>query len=64
MAGRLKHMERSRRSHKRAKQYGIYNQFHMNAYRVSSARANKKTGQTIFQKLGSMLRKALPNTSS
>lgn len=64
MAGRIRHMERSRYSHRRAQQYGIYNQFHMNAYKVRSARDSKKTGQTIFQRLGSMLKKALSNKSS
>lgn len=46
MAGAVKHMERSRRSHRKSD--SLYASFHRHAYKV---RENKVTKQTLGQKL-------------
>ena len=50
MAGAIKHMERSRRSHR--KNANIYASFHRNAIKVSEARVPK---MTFGQKFASMI---------
>lgn len=59
MAGRIKHMERSRRSHK--VNYGVFNQFHRHAYTVSNAKEQRKT---LGQTLASFVKRMMPNTTS
>ena len=54
MAGAVKHMERSRRSHNKAQMYGIYNQFHRNAYNVASYKQERKT---LGQRLAALFKK-------
>lgn len=61
MAGAIKHMQRSHRSHTKSNQYGIYNQFHRNAYARAEYKASK---MTVFQQIGSVLRKALPSSKT
>lgn len=56
MAGRLKHMERSHRSHRNSKHAGIYAGFHRHAYTVKTLKESK---MTLGQKLGRFVKKAL-----
>lgn len=58
MAGRIKHMERSHRSHN--KNYGMFNQFHRNAYKVSYYKNERKT---VGQRLSQLLRGMMPKTT-
>lgn len=55
MAGAVKHMERSRRSHNKAQMYGIYNQFHRNAYSVAESKYQRKT---LGQRLAALFKKS------
>lgn len=55
MAGRLKHMERSHRSHRNSKHAGIYAQFHRRAY---SEKVFKESRMTLGQKLKRVVKKA------
>lgn len=54
MAGRLKHMERSRRSHR--KDANVFVQFNRNAYNMQLRKTNTKT---VGQRLASILKGAL-----
>lgn len=63
MAGRLKHMERSHRSYRQTQQYGVFNQFHRNAYRVSTYKQQKLTLGQRMAKLLAPLRNAMKQSA-
>ena len=57
MAGAVKHMERSRRSHRKPEMYGIYSQFERRAYTNKYERDQRKT---LGQQLAGVFRKMMP----
>ena len=59
MAGAVKHMERSHRSHRT--NYAAFNQFHRHAFKVSNAKEQRKT---LGQRLSAMVKSMLPKTTS
>ena len=59
MAGAVKHMERSRRSHTRSRDFGIYTQFHRNAYSVKTFKKNRLS---LGQRIAKMLHKEAPTS--
>lgn len=64
MAGRVKHMERSRRSYRQSQQYGIFNQFHAHAYAVASLKTQRKTIGQRFASLLAPLKNALKSSAT
>ena len=57
MAGAVKHMERSHRSHRRPEMYGIYAGFQRRAYTNKYAKEQRKT---LGQQLAGIFRKMMP----
>lgn len=60
MAGRVKHMERSHRSHRKNND-AVFTQFHRNAFKLADAKIKR---QTIGQRLSAMLKSMMPRTTS
>lgn len=57
MAGAVKHMERSHRSHRKPEMNGIYSQFRFRAQTNKYARDQRKT---LGQQLAGVFRKMMP----
>lgn len=61
MAGRIKHMQRSHRSHNRAKEFGVFNAFRYRAYVEANT---KEARMTTGERLASFFRSMVPSTAS
>ena len=59
MAGRVKHMERSHRSH--SNNAAVFTAFQRDAYTAQYIRNSRKEGMSIGQLLSSAIRKILPS---
>lgn len=61
MAGAIKHMERSHRSHKNKQDAFVFTQFARKAYVSKSMREyNKARKQTLGQKMSAAIKKLMP----